>query len=89
MKEELRVQQGKLQKIYTMYFRVGESAQTMFVHILTVPTREGATTTRQLSSGPNLEPTEVSGDDSAVRQRVLVGDPLNDKQWSDDLSDPS
>ena len=58
-------------------------------HTHVVPTREGATTTRQLSSGPNLEPTEISGDDSAVRQRVLVGDPLNDKQWSDDLSDPS
>ena len=58
-------------------------------HIHVVPTRKGAATTCQLYSGPNLERAEISGDDSAVRQRVPVGDPLNDEQWSDDLSDPS
>ena len=58
-------------------------------HTHVVPTRKGAPTTRQLSSGPNLERAEISGDDSAARQRILVGDPLNNEQWSDDLSGPS
>ena len=58
-------------------------------HTHVVPTRKGAPTTRQLSSSPNLQRAEISGDDSTARQRVLVGDPLNDEQWSDDLSGSS
>ena len=52
-------------------------------------TRKDTTITRQLSSGPSIERTEMSGDDSVVRELALVGDSLNYKQRSDDLSNPS
>ena len=54
-----------------------------------VPTRNGSTTVRQLPSAPCFERTETSGDESVARQGALIGDSLNDEQWSDNLSNPS
>ena len=39
-------------------------------------------------SPPSIEQTGVSSGDSVARQRTPVGDPLNNEQWSDHLSDP-
>jgi len=50
-----------------------------------VPAGKGATTVRRLSSAPEDERTGISGRDTVARQRVLIGDSLNDEQWSDDL----
>ena len=50
-----------------------------------VPTRHDAAS-RQLPSAPSLELTDLCGDNSITRQRVLVSDSLNDEQWGEDLS---
>ena len=51
--------------------------------------RKGSIATSQLSSSPNFQLNDLSGDDSVARQRTLVGDSLNDEQWRDDLSNSS
>ena len=50
-----------------------------------IPTRHD-TASRQLSSTPGFELTDLCGDNSLARQRVLVSDSLNDEQWGEDLS---
>ena len=50
-----------------------------------VPAGKGVTTVRRLSSAPKDERTRISGRDTVARQRALIGDSLNDEQWSDDL----
>jgi len=57
--------------------------------ILEASTKRDTIVTRQFPLPPNVEQTGVSSGDSAARQRAPVGDPLNDEQWSDHLSDPS
>ena len=47
------------------------------------------TTTSRPPSAPKVERTYVPGDDRVTRQCILVGDSLNDEEWSDDLSNPS
>ena len=51
-------------------------------------TEDGTTASRQLSSAPSFEVTETRGGYSVTRQCALIGDPLNDEQRSDYLSDP-
>ena len=51
-----------------------------------VPTRKGKTTTRRPPAAPRLERAEMSGDGSVTRRCPLVGDPLDDEQWCDDLT---
>ena len=53
-----------------------------------IPTRNGTATTRQFLSGSGSERTDSPRVDGVASQRALVGDSLNDEQWSDDLSDP-
>ena len=50
-----------------------------------VSTGKGTTAIRRLPSAPEAEGTGVSGRDTGARQRALIGDSLNDEQWSDDL----
>ena len=45
--------------------------------------------TCRMPSGPNVDRTGVSRDDCVARQRALVGDAIDNQQWSDSLSDPS
>ena len=52
------------------------------------PIRKGNVTTCRNSSAPNFERAEMSGGDIVARQRALVGNSLDDEQWSDDLSNP-
>ena len=47
------------------------------------------TTIRQLSSGPGVERTNMSGDDSVARQCAPVCNSFDDEQWSDHLPNPS
>ena len=54
-----------------------------------VPTEDGTSLTRRLLSAPCFERTKMSGDEGIARQRALVGDPLDDEQWSEDLTSPS
>ena len=54
-----------------------------------VSTRNSTTPTRQLPSAFRLERTETSGDKTFARQCALVCDSMNDKQWTNDLSNPS
>ena len=54
-----------------------------------VPTEGGTTLTRRLLSAPCFERTKMSGDEGIARQRALVGDSLDDEQWSEDLTNPS
>ena len=62
---------------------------TFIQRIYGVPaTEDGTTTSRQLSSAPSFEVTETRGGYSVTRQCALIGDPLNDEQRSDYLSDP-
>ena len=42
-------------------------------------------TTRRSPSGPNVERSDMPGNNGAARQSVLVGDAFNDEQRSDDL----
>lgn len=50
---------------------------------------EGATSGRRLPSAVGVvEFIGTSGGNSLARQRVLVGDSLNDEEGSDDLSNP-
>jgi len=44
---------------------------------------------RQFALPPNIEQTGASTGDGVTRQRAPVGNPLDDEQWSDSLSDPS
>ena len=53
-----------------------------------VSVRKGNITCRH-PSGPNLERAEMPGGDSVARQRALIGNSLDDEQWSDDLYNPS
>ena len=39
-------------------------------------------------SGPNLKRAEMPGSDGVARQRALIGNYLDDEQWSDDLYNP-
>jgi len=57
--------------------------------ILEATTKRGTIGTRRLPLPPNVERTGVSSGDSVARQRAPVGDPLNDEQRCDHLSDPS
>jgi len=57
--------------------------------ILEANTKRGTIATRRFLLPPNIERTGESSGDSGARQRAPVGDPLNDEQWSDHLSDPS
>jgi len=54
-----------------------------------VPTKRDVLAIRQFPSVPNVEQTGASSGDGVTRQRAPVGDPLNDEQWSDHLSNPS
>ena len=47
------------------------------------------TITHRLPSAPSFERIDLSKDDSVSRQCILLGNPFNDEQRSDDLSDPS
>jgi len=47
--------------------------------------RSDPTTTRRPPSAPKVDRTNVSSGDTFARQRPLIGDSLNDEQWSDDL----
>jgi len=68
-----------------------------FARIISIPSRRilGVTTmrrtnpTRRFPLPPSIEQTGVSSGDSVARERASVGDPLNNEQWSDHLSDPS
>ena len=54
-----------------------------------VSIRNNTAPTRQLPLTSRFERTEMSGDETFVRQRALVGNSLNDEQRCDDLLDPS
>ena len=53
-----------------------------------VPVGKGTTATRRNLSAPSSERAEMSGGESIARQRALVGNSLDDEQWSDDLFNP-
>jgi len=53
-----------------------------------VPTKRGSIATRRSPLPPRVEQTDVSSVDSMARQRAPVGNPLNNEQRSDHLSDP-
>jgi len=57
--------------------------------ILEASTQRGPIATRRFPLPPSIEQTGVSSGDSGARQRAPVGNPLNDEQWCDHLSDPS
>ena len=61
------------------------------VHSIFIPCnrREGTIVIRRLPSDRKFERSDTSGSDSVFRQRALVGDSPNDKQWGDGLFDPS
>jgi len=50
-----------------------------------VLTRNDPRTTRRPPSAPKVDRTDISSGDTFARQRPLIGDSLNDEQWSDDL----
>ena len=52
-----------------------------------VPIGEDSTTTRRLLSAPGSE-AKTSRDNGVARQRALVGNSLDDEQWSDNLTNP-
>ena len=54
-----------------------------------VLTRKVSTAIWRPPSGPSLELAHVGGNDGIARQRALIGDSLDDKEWSDDLFNPS
>ena len=51
-------------------------------------TRGVATNACQPPRGRNFELADAPRYDSSTRQRTLVGDSLNDEEWSNDLSNP-
>ena len=52
-----------------------------------IPVRESAAT-RQLPSASSVERADVPSGNGVARQRALVGNSFDDKQWSDNLPDP-
>jgi len=56
--------------------------------ILEASTKRETIATRRFPPPLIVEQTGVSSGDSLARQRAPVGDPLNDEQWGDHLSDP-
>ena len=54
-----------------------------------VPTEGGTALTRRPLSVPCFERTKMSGYEGVARQCALVGDSLDDEQWSEDLTNPS
>jgi len=56
--------------------------------VLSISTKRGTIATRRFPLPPNVGRTGVSSGDSVARQRAPVGDPLNNEQWSDHLSNP-
>ena len=46
------------------------------------------TAIRKLPSAPCFERAQMSGDETFARRRTLVSDSMNDRQWSEDLSNP-
>ena len=53
------------------------------------PTNRGTIVIRRFPSPPKFERTGLSCGNSVARQRASVGDPLNDEEWCDHLSDPT
>ena len=53
-----------------------------------VATGKDATNACQPPRGRNFELADAPRYDSSTRQRTLVGDSLNDEEWSNDLSNP-
>ena len=65
-------------------------AYSMFIYRTRgVATGKDATIACQLPRTHNSELTHAPRYDSSTRQRTLVGDSLNDEEWSDDLFNPS
>ena len=65
-------------------------AYSTFIHRTRgIATGKGTTATRQLPRSRNFKLTDTPRYDIPARQRTLVGNPLNDEEWSDDLFNPS
>jgi len=57
--------------------------------ILEASRKRGTIAICQLPLPPDIERTGASSGDSVARQCTPIGDPVNDEQYSDHLSDPS
>ena len=79
----------EIDRSFNLNLRLTRVHSVLIRRIGAVSVMNDTTPTRRPPSTPCFERADTPGSDSVARQRALVGDSLNDEQWSDDLFNPS